>query len=392
METFLLSRRAMHTTSFTSMRIDRAVVALLFLLSSAEASALAYHATQISGTAASTTKWDINNAGAVVGGSTDPNIYFNGTSTYLGSPGGLGNISNSAQAINSSGVVAGSATVINIPSLYEFHAIRYSGGTVTDLGTWGALSASALGINDAGTIVGMRLLQTVDVQRTSAFQYTADGVFTDIGTIAGPRSIAWDINNSGTVVGATSVEDIPSAMSHAFAYANGTLTDLGTLTGDTFSLAYSINDLGMIVGYSLLPGGPSHAFAYVGGSMVDLGYLGGTQGSVATAVNNLGQIVGSTSVDHDNDFLPSAFLYTGGVMLDLNKHLVDERQWSLTTAMAINDAGWIVAESSHGGIYLLTPSDDPIVDQYIPHFPDGGCTVALLGMSLAGLVLLRSRK
>jgi probable HAF family extracellular repeat protein len=88
--------------------------------------------------------------------------------------------------------------------------------------------------------------------------------------------------------------------------------------------------------------------------MVDIGVLPGAIGSSANAINNLGDVVGFSG--------GNAFLYTGGTMLNLND-LVDLPTGTiLTSGVAINDAGQILAGAydQFGSHYvLLSPVPEP---------------------------------
>jgi probable HAF family extracellular repeat protein len=111
--------------------------------------------------------------------------------------------------------------------------------------------------------------------------------------------------------------------------------------------------------------------------------LGGSA-SNAFALNDLGEVVGSA----DNTFgAQRAFLYSGGVMVDLNSLLPPGSAWQLLEATGINDSGQIVGNGifngqTHG--FLLTPQAPAIV-------PEPGM-FALLATALAGLLALRVSK
>ena len=78
------------------------------------------------------------------------------------------------------------------------------------------------------------------------------------------------------------------------------MTDLGTL-GGPFSYAYSINNVGQVVGYASTTSGTSDAFLYSGGVMVDLNSLlppnSGWQLQLATGINDSGQIAGYGTIN-----------------------------------------------------------------------------------------------
>jgi probable HAF family extracellular repeat protein len=134
-----------------------------------------------------------------------------------------------------------------------------------------------------------------------------------------------------------------------FFNSNPGVTDLGVLPGGLHSYAYGINDSGQVVGNCSYTGF-QHAFMW-NGSMHDLGGLDPENiVSEAYAINNNGQVVGKSKIPGGSTH---AFLYSGGVMLDLNS-LVNLPGVNLYTAYGINDRGQILANSSFDG-YLLTP-------------------------------------
>ncbi len=214
------------------------------------------------------------------------------------------------------------------------------------------------------------------------------------------------INNSNQVAGSYAPSWAIAALStspwHAFTATvssgpNGdtqtsTLKDLGTLGGKD-SFAEAISNSGEVVGGSQAVNGAFHAFAYVNGKMSDLGVLPGLFDSVALGVNDKGQVVGAstgstanllssvsgTDSPTLNTYLPAshAFLYSDGVMEDLNDRLPATLGLTLDRAYAIDDAGQILV-SGHGadGIeheYLLSPTPVP-----------EPTTLALLGLTAAG--------
>lgn len=282
-------------------------------------------------------------------------------------------------AINSSGTIAGQANG------YFNYAFTYSGGAIRNLGTL-QYESNVQALNQAGEAVGYSFIQDIapfGVQR--AVYFSGAGVL-DLGTLGGQRSWANDIDNFGQIVGWAERAD---GTRSSFLYSNGSMQDIGAvlgIAGDNEALL--INDAGQVVLRdasrsllysdgalhdigSLLPGATranamneagrivgtsgtvfaEHAFTYANGGMVDLGVLSGTSYSAAWDINNHDQIVGTSGA--------RAFLFSGGSMLDLNLLLDPSTPLALyevlQEAVAINDAGWIVAHGTRGGIYLLTP-------------------------------------
>jgi probable HAF family extracellular repeat protein len=296
--------------------------------------------------------------------------------------------------INAAGQVVGKSA----SSSMNYHAFLYSGGVMQDLGTLGGSNSCAYAINASGQVVGY----TDTPQGPRAFLYS--GSMVNLGTLPTPynsSSYAYGINAAGQVVG-YSVGS--SNQSHAFLYSGG-MVDLGTLPApyNYMSKAYGINAIGMVAGYSMslynvthaslgnvdlqtLPedwasqaycvndsgqvagdslSTNSHAFRYSSGGMVGLGTLPAPYNgnSHACGINNAGQVVGSSY--NSDTHLTHAFLYSGGVMLDLN-NLVNNPppQGPLLEATGINDRGQIIAYGvGTGGFihaYLLTPTSTPV--------------------------------
>jgi probable HAF family extracellular repeat protein len=111
--------------------------------------------------------------------------------------------------------------------------------------------------------------------------------------------------------------------------------------------------------------------------MTDLGTLGGTFGN-ALGINSGGTIVGSANTA--GDVSQDAFIYSGGVLTDLNTLLDGSGAgWSLTSAQGINDLGQIVGYGTIGGqthAFLLTPEPS-------------ACAMLVGGLGLLGFFLRR---
>ncbi|WP_165066388.1 hypothetical protein [Paludisphaera rhizosphaerae] len=153
----------------------------------------------------------------------------------------------------------------------------------------------------------------------------------------------------------------PGDPSHAYLRdRTGKSVDLGTL-GGSYSSSAGLNNLGEVVGTAETANGTLHAFVYRDGKMIDLapdsiGY------SIASAINDAGVIVGRAE-DEEGNF---GALFRDGTALRLDQLVDASSGWLITSAITINQAGWILAEGEKDGVdsyLLLTPLDETPVPE-----------------------------
>jgi probable HAF family extracellular repeat protein len=220
------------------------------------------------------------------------------------------------------------------------------------------MHSEAVSINNAGQITGYGETTT----RDHAFRYSG-GTMTDIGTSLPPNlpnSYGLSINDAGHIVGIA--YDVFFTSTHAFFYNGSTGSDIGNL-GVIGASALAINNNDQIAGYSNITNFYVHAFRYSGGMMHDLGTLGGHY-SYAISMNNSNVIVGGSFVD-TNDVIYHAFVAVSNSVADLNSELDGSGNgWTLVEARGINDSGQIIGVGEFGGAnhaFVLNP---------VPEFTD----------------------
>ena len=256
-------------------------------------------------------------------------------------------------AMNESGQVAGTGPVT--PGGPP-HALLYSRGVVTDLGTLpGATSTVVTGINRKGQVVGYAGEETEPFsgQFTSVhgFIYT-NGSLQDLGTLVGGNYVFTKaINDDGTVIGQALTADDTCAQ--AYFYRNGVMSPIGTCA--TTQGAFFINKRGNIVGITPRNsnGRQQGFFSKDGTSVVTINCLdnlpcSGRSYTEPADLNDKGQVTGfardSAGVEHP-------YLYQNGVMKDLGS-LGGNGGWGF----AINASGEVTgysltAKSQHAFIY-----------------------------------------
>ena len=271
--------------------------------------------------------------------------------------GTMGFQNSAATGINGSGQVVGEAYNCG-PSSCQGHAFLWTSGTgLADIHTSTSFpNSDANGINTAGVIVGD--LSDASGSTTHAFLWTSAAGMTDLGPMPGLTSSSGAaINDAGQVVGG-SWDDV-SGVTKAFVWTSAAgFTDLGTLPGFTDAEAVALNANGDIVGEASTDDiGPVHGFLLpAGGTMMDLGTLAGLASVHPHAMNSTDVVVGEARNDPNPGL---AFIWTAGVMTDLNTLIPAGSGWVLVRATGINDAGQIVGRGTIGGqthAFLLTPN------------------------------------
>jgi len=315
----------------------------------------------------SSTGYQINDAGSAIGWA---DTVTGSEEAFAALPGGsLQTLSNLAPGsdsyaygINGAGAIVGTSYINGQP-----HGTVWTGSSVADLGA----GVYAMAINDAGAIVG---------SNGHAFELV-NGTYRDLGVLpGGDSSAAYAINASGTAVG---YGDLASGLMRAMVWnPDGTVVQLGTLGGAN-SYATDINNSGEVIGHAATASGYEHAFLAMGGVIEDLGTLDGGS-SYAYGINASGTIVGySWSENQDN---PSAFVYSGGVMQDLNSLIPGGSGWQLEEAYGINASGEIV------GVGLLNGQSTAfLLDPAAPVPEPRGAAAILAALGLLGLFFRRAR-
>lgn len=243
--------------------------------------------------------------------------------------GTLGGLSAQAHDINDAGEIVGGST----NSALRSHAFLWRDGSMTDLGTLGGNHSEAAAMSDAGHVVGRSQISTSRYHAT----LWSGGATTDL-TPSSDYAMAYGVNDSGQVVG--NMDNWKG-----FHWQNGVMTVLGDLGGGC-SNAADINDVGHIVGSSCsTPGTPQHATLWKNGAIIDLGLAPGMEDSGAAAINSVGQIVGSSGfMDPETyEIISRAFLYENGAM-----HVLPVPSME-AYAGDINDSGVIVGTMRAGG-------------------------------------------
>jgi len=208
-------------------------------------------------------------------------VWQNGEMTALPT---LGGNNAQADAVNNLGEVAGLAETAtqdpscSPPQVFDVEAVVWGPkpGQIRQLPPLpGDISAWAVGINDHEQVIGVSgncvspnfNLYGLQPQHGVIWQ---NSVVTNLGGLGSTGAFPWAINSKGQVVGQSTPTG--NAFVHTFLWQKGIMTDLGVLPGDVGSLAFGLNDGGEVVGGSCTTS-RCRAFLWTDGVMLDLNTL-----------------------------------------------------------------------------------------------------------------------
>lgn len=322
-----------------------AVVVLLGALSAHAAPALRYRITLIEnlGGFAGASPVAINNEGVLVGKAPGSNwidrpfVWEDGVSRDLGL--GDGEFSTgTAVDINDAGDIVATATVTNWDRGYLVKA----SGEVIDLNIQTGQRVYPTAINDKGLVVGF-----VPQGFNSMAISWSNGVLRTLGELEpGGGSLAYDVNGRGDILVQSFVSTTLPDAAFSVLFRDGQLNIISGIGG------MSINERGDIAGGI---GGTIQAALYQNGTVLGLGALDDDIWSWAHGMNDFGDVVGYSD---DRSETPRAFVYTDGVMHDLNTLVGPRSGWTLWVANDINERGQIIGQGHYQERdcgFLLTP-------------------------------------
>jgi probable HAF family extracellular repeat protein len=303
----------------------------------------------------------LNHAGQGAGTSSSPT----GAIAVMFSGGKVTSINTLAADVSVATAMNGSSQIAGYNIFYsntnsEFQAFLYSNGSMTNINSASLFpeGTAAWGMNNSGQVVGTGYLTSSNFH---AFLYSG-GKMIDLGPPGAYQASAVAINNSGQIIGSYY---LTSGAAGAFVYSNGKMTTLPVPAGSSAVSAFALNDHGEIAG-AIYPssGGPAHAASFNNGAWTDLGVIAGAAASTAKGINISGQIVG-TAVFRQTQYHPPKpgkhvpFISTAKGLVDLNTLIASGSGFTITDAVAINDAGQILCDANNGSgserAVLLSP-------------------------------------
>jgi probable HAF family extracellular repeat protein len=197
--------------------------------------------------------------------------------------------------------------------------------------------SNAMGINRHGMVVGA--VEKSGLTDYQAFVWQNGAATLLVNTLGGSYSTANAVNDSGVVVGTATDAD---GFEHAFRYENGQMVGLPTLVQRApRDWAYAVNAVGDVAGACLLANFHRHACVWKDGGVADLGALPDAEWSNAFGINDAGVAVGQSGGEGHS---PHAVVFRDGQVMNLNTLATLPPGVHLDIAIAINEAGQIVAQ------------------------------------------------
>jgi probable HAF family extracellular repeat protein len=280
-----------------------------------------------------------------------------------------------AAGIDDAGEVVGSYR--DIANNTHGFSLSEIGGTFTTLDVQGATSTSANGVsvvNGEVEIVGVYN----DASGRHGFVLTPPAGFQSFDAPGGTgNTTGTGINSLGQLVG--NLHDSTLTSRGFFATGPG-----GPFTPIEPTLVVGanlgVNDAGDVVG-SYVDGTETHGFAKIGTATITLDDPLAVGTTAATGINNAGDIVGYF-VDGNGNI--HGFLYVNGTYTSIDDPNVIPNRLAVTQIFGINNSGDLVGQYVDAGgvargFMALVAAPEP-------------GTLALLGMSLAGTMLLRRQR
>ena len=204
-----------------------------------------------------------------------------------------------------------------------------------------SLPLDPVAINDAGQVAGTG--DGAEVYQNGTL------IVSNNPLSGGAAAFATGISGNGLVSGFNSGEPF------IWNPATGQVTNLGGNGAE----AFGVNNSGQATGFDGLNGADIQAFLYSDGVLQDLGTLAGPSvgdQSYGNAINNAGVVVGQ-------DTAVGAFVYSNGVMTNLNSLVPAGSGFTLNNAVAINNSGQILVQATNAAgteeAVLLNPVATP---------------------------------
>ena len=327
--------------------IQAFTVGLGALATVSSALAASYTFVPLDGPVGSATAYAVNSSGVVTGSAFDPVGYAERATTWTATQPTFLERRNSAGsrglAINDRGQVAGYAW----DSSTGQTAAVWSKGTQTLLAKeQGTTSQFATGINNASLVVGNR---SFDYGQTTQAVTWLNYDITPLQMLGANASYASAVNGAGQIAGYLMYGDPYSARNQAVVWQGDLATPLLSKSGSNCcSRAHGINDSGVIVGETFVGGALVSVYWDGSDRAIELPTIG--EGARARGVNNVGQAVGQAVGVESALFGEVAMLWDlkTGSYVNLNTFLSAEdvaAGWSLLQAYDINDAGDIVGHA-----------------------------------------------